>query len=159
MKTRPRRRRARPPEELAQVLCRALTRMGLTDQARRLHMGRLWTQIVGPQVAARTAVQSFSRGVLWVKAASPTWQNELSYLKVDILSKLNGLLDKGTVKDLKVVCGTLSPPLAPARPHDAPILAQHRAAAQVLSAPIADGEVRGAFEAILLKHFCREPRL
>lgn len=47
-----------------------------------------WTSIVGPRIAGRTRVGRLYRGTLTIKVASSAWSNELSYLKVDLLSKL-----------------------------------------------------------------------
>ncbi len=155
-----RRRRAAPLEDATDIVLRALDQAGLSDQARRLRIARMWQQAVGSQIASRTLVQSFSRGILLVKAASPTWQNELIFFKEEIIGKLNALLTKGSVRDIRVLSGHIKPlansrPAAdkPARPTAS---AQHLAAAQSISAPIADEASRAAFERLLVKHWLTE---
>ncbi len=48
-----------------------------------------WTAIVGSRIASRTRVGKLNRGVLTVKVASSAWSNELSFLKTQLLAKLN----------------------------------------------------------------------
>jgi hypothetical protein len=47
-----------------------------------------WTTIVGPRIAGRTRVGGLFKNVLTVKVASSAWSNELSFLKVDLIAKL-----------------------------------------------------------------------
>jgi len=47
-----------------------------------------WTAIVGPRIAGRTRVGKLKRGILAIKVASSSWSNELSFLKSDLLRKL-----------------------------------------------------------------------
>lgn len=47
-----------------------------------------WTHIVGPRIAGRTRVGRLQRGVLTVKVASSAWSNELSFLKRQLVAKL-----------------------------------------------------------------------
>ncbi len=141
------------------VVLRALAKLGLTDQMRRLNIAAAWPQAVGPHIAARTAVHSFSRGVLHVRAASPAWQNELSYLKADLLAKLNARLEKPCVRELRVRCGDLAP--TPVKPPASsavqPPSASQKAHARQVSAPIADPSARQAFERMLLTALGRPP--
>ncbi len=53
-------------------------------------MGRTeWISIVGEKIAARTRVGSLVKGKLTVKVASSAWSQELSFLKEDLIRKLN----------------------------------------------------------------------
>jgi hypothetical protein len=47
-----------------------------------------WTTIVGSRIAARTRVGKIWKGVLTIKVASSSWSNELSFLKPDLIRKL-----------------------------------------------------------------------
>jgi predicted nucleic acid-binding Zn ribbon protein len=150
--------RGRPLEGSADVVLRALGQLGLTDQMRRLHIGQQWSRAVGSHIAARTAVQSFGRGVLLVRAASSAWQNELSYLKADIIKKLNALLEQPTVKDIRVICGQIEAPKPPAPPAVVPdTTPAERAQIRRLSQPIRDPSTRAAFEDLLLSRCLVHP--
>ena len=90
---------------MSEALTEAFASLGLTDVARRLRIGRAWRQAVGEQIANRTEPETFRRGVLLVKAASAAWQNELVFLREEIILKVNKALGGETVKELKVVTG------------------------------------------------------
>jgi predicted nucleic acid-binding Zn ribbon protein len=145
-------RRRRLPEDSSDVLYRALCQAGLSDQARRLRIFLCWNETVGPEIAARTSPQSFSRGCLVVKAASSTWQNELVFLKASILEKINDKLDgKRVVRELKVISGYIAPKTTAGPVRRVLPRAEDFAIARETSMPIPDPEVRAAFERLMAK--------
>jgi predicted nucleic acid-binding Zn ribbon protein len=152
MKRRRKSRRNRPLEAASELIYRALRNAGLTEQAFRLKIFQSWNEAVGPEIAARTQPESFRRGILLVKTASSAWQNELMFLKSDILLKLNRLLGRTLVTDLKVVSGHIVPlePLPGPLPQIIPTPEDYEVA-QSTSLPIANDEVRAAFERLMAK--------
>lgn len=152
-----RRRRSRPLENVGNAIHRALAAAGLTDQAERLRIFQSWRQAVGPEIAARTAPQMFSRGTLIVKAASPAWQNELMFLKASIIAQVNELLGKKTVRELKVISGQLPKPTTePREVFRAPLpKAEDFKVARELSGAIPDAGIRGAFENLIARDKAR----
>ena len=46
---------------------------------------------------------SIKRGKLFVRVKTPTWRNELVFLKSEIISKLNRRVGKKVVKDIVFV--------------------------------------------------------
>jgi uncharacterized membrane protein len=73
------------------------------------------------------------------------------FLKVSIMAKLNALLGKNMVRDLKVISGHLegrrdAPNRAVAKPE-----AQDYAVARETSMPIEDPEIKAAFERLMAK--------
>ena len=155
-KRRSKKKRNLPLEDSSQVIYRALKQAGLSDHAQRLHIFQCWRDAVGPKIAARTTPDMFRGGVLFVKVATPTWQQELSYLKVDIIAKLNKALGKSMVNELKVICGSRTPGgvsvsksadnkrIPRPVPHDF-------AVASAISTPIACPVLRAAFESLMAK--------
>lgn len=146
-------RRNCPLEDSSNVMYRALRQAGLNDQARRLQIFQCWRGAVGPKIAARTTPEMFRHGVLLVKVANATWQHELTYLKADIITKLNDALGKAMVTELKVICGHRN--AASENPDQGPRIpqpqAQDYAAAAAVSSPITDPSVRAAFERLVAK--------
>ncbi len=131
-----------------------LHKLGLTDQVRKLRISAAWAQAVGPEIAARTEPQSFRRGVLVVRSASAAWQNELTFLKAEIIAKVNEALGgKKAVTDLRVIAGQISrhrappppPPWVTARP-----TAEDLEVAADAAQAIDDPELRKQFERALL---------
>ncbi len=47
-----------------------------------------WRAIVGSRIASRTRVARLSKGVLTIQVASSAWSSELSFLKPELLRKL-----------------------------------------------------------------------
>jgi len=143
------RRRKRPLQGVGDLVGKALEAAGLTDQARRFRIYQGWRDAVGPDIGARTEPESFSRGVLVVRAHTASWQNELTFLKADIINKLNSLLGAGVVRDLKVVAGHGS-----AKRREAPYVAPAPTPADAAEAAscgraIPDDEVRREFERLM----------
>ncbi len=131
-----------------------LKKLGLTDHARRLRISAAWAQAVGPEIATRTQPQSFNRGVLVVKSSSAAWQNELTFLKAEIITRVNEALEgRATVRELKVISGTIAP-----RDHQEPPppwldqapTADDLDVARDASLPIQDPELKQSFERALL---------
>lgn len=144
------RRRARL-RQAGEVLANTLSRMGLSDQGRRLKIYQAWADAVGPEIAARTEAGAFTRGVLIVKASSPAWQNELTFLRDEIIRRLNRALGSKVVRELKIQSGRLSPALPEDRravPH-VPLTTEELARTQAASLEIQDPEVRGAFQRMM----------
>jgi predicted nucleic acid-binding Zn ribbon protein len=136
-----------------EALTEAFKALGLTDVARRLTIARAWNEAVGPQIASRTEPDTFRRGTLIVKASSAAWQNELVFLREEIITKVNKALGGDMVKELKIVTGRVHapvkvepPPWEKAAPHRDDI-----AAAKDISSAIADDDVRKTVERVIEK--------
>ena len=145
-------RRERPLSTAHEALRSAFKDMGLTDQARRLALLAAWERAVGEEIAARAEPFGFSRGVLTVKVGSAAWQQELTLLAPKLIAKLNHEVGKNIVKQIRCVAGSIERRRARERPAwlDAPTERIDADAAAELSQPIADPEVRAAFQRLLL---------
>ncbi len=77
--------------------------LGLVHRELREH--RLlthWVDVVGERVAARSAPDGLSKGVLWVRVANSSWLHELSFLREDVIRRTNQLLgDPPLVTEVK----------------------------------------------------------
>jgi hypothetical protein len=74
--------------------------------------GRLkdaWLEVVGPQVAARSAPVGLARGVLSIRADGGAWASELTLLARSIVEKADAFLGGGAVREVRVSAG---PPVA-----------------------------------------------
>jgi hypothetical protein len=141
------------------VITGALSSAGLGTQAKRLVIYRAWEKIVGPEIGSRTTPDTFSRGVLMIRAASATWQNELTFLKVDIIKKLNLELGGEIVKDLKIVSGHPAPVKPPAPPVPLPALrAEEATQAAIAAADIEDEALRLTFRRSMETYLRRQRR-
>ena len=87
--SRVRKRRRGEPETAADAMVAAFSQAGLSDQARRLRIWSAWAACVGARIAQHTEPHTFSRGVLTVRTFSSAWQNELTFLKAEMITRLN----------------------------------------------------------------------
>ncbi len=72
-----------PPSKLSSLL------KGVEEAHPGGKLRRLWREVVGTRVAARTEAGWLKGDVLTVKVASPVWAQELALLSETILSRLN----------------------------------------------------------------------
>ncbi len=61
---------------------------------------RVWEQEVGDPINKNTEMLSFTNGSLTIKVYSPTWRNELSLQKQEILEKLQSAEPDLNIKEI-----------------------------------------------------------
>lgn len=92
------------------ALAQAMEQLQLDPVLREARAIALWPEIVGPQVAGATRVESVRDGVVCVVARSPAWAFELTFHKPRLLRELNSRLGRGTVRDLRFRVGSPQEP-------------------------------------------------
>jgi predicted nucleic acid-binding Zn ribbon protein len=60
-----------------------------------------WDQAVGKEISERTEPYKIIKGILFVRVKDPVWRNELQFFKEEIIKKLNDLIGRNIVKDIK----------------------------------------------------------
>lgn len=93
----------RDPQPLSSVVDRFVADRGWQTQRAVGGVEGRWTQIVGPELAAHCLPESFTEGVLTVRAESTAWATQVRLLATTLLARLNGDLGAGTVTALRVV--------------------------------------------------------
>lgn len=88
-------------EAVAGILERLLARLGLHDELHGQRAVSEWARIVGPRVACHTRALSFRDGVLCVEVDGSAWMHELSYLKRELIRRLNQELGASPVRDVR----------------------------------------------------------
>ena len=83
------------------VLNTYLFKMGLDVGVNQEQAVNLWPTAVGEKIAENTTVQDVKHGVLFVRANSPVWAQELQFQKKEVLFKINSALGKKTIKDIR----------------------------------------------------------
>jgi hypothetical protein len=121
-----------------------------------------WGDVAGPRVAARTRGEALRNGVFTVRVDGAAWLHELTYLKADLLARLNGHLGGRPVRELRFRPGSVPPPPAREAPKPEPELPplDPAVAARIRAetAAIADPALREAVLALRLKLARRLPR-
>lgn len=75
-------------------------------EARQHRVVTEWKQLVGERIAQRTAPGRFDQGVLWVRVSNSAWMHQLSFLKDELLEKINkGLGEPVIVRELRFHLG------------------------------------------------------
>lgn len=117
---------SRAPVSVAETVARFLAkRHGLSvrgHEAASLKVFAAFTRI-GPPISERAEPITFRRGLLTLVVEDSTWLTELTFLKPDIVVRLNKALGRALVQDLRLRLGSLShrartaeelaPPLTP----------------------------------------------
>ena len=83
------------------VLNTYLFKMGLDVGVNQEQAVNIGPTAVGEKIAENTTVQDVKHGVLFVRANSPVWAQELQFQKKEVLFKINSALGKKTIKDIR----------------------------------------------------------
>ena len=120
-------------------------------------IGRAWPATVGAVVARETwPARLDADGTLHVHASSSLWVSELTMLADSVLARLAETLGAGAPKRVSFKVGPVPTIGDPTPPRSAPPVPEPvRAAAQELSASIADDELRAAAERALARAIVR----
>ena len=74
------------------------------------HLARVWevwSRAVGPAIARHARPGALHGRVLVVHVTNSTWLHQLRFMKIEILARLNQLLEAGLVNDIKFKIGNL----------------------------------------------------
>ena len=93
------------PARLKDLLNRVGERIGVQDTRATGLVWTRWREIVGDAVATNAEPTSLRDGVLRVRAVSPTWATELTYLGSEIKARANELVGASVVREVRVWTG------------------------------------------------------
>jgi len=94
-------------EKLGEILEKSLKRSDLSGRLLEYGVWPIWNETVGPIIARNAQPEKIRNGTLFVKVASPTWMQQLQYLKEMIREKLNQSLRGEVVKNIFFVVGKI----------------------------------------------------
>ncbi len=148
------RSRPEPLGPAGQALLRSV-RSGLSGPTHRVW--EVWEEAVGPELAARARPLSVRGGVLTVGVTSSAWAQQLSFLRTEILSRLNAHLADTPLKAIRIRAVEPEPspagrPSPPERPAPRPVPGWARERVHRVTQGVADPEVRRALERLWLRH-------
>lgn len=129
------------PPRLKDLLGGVGARLGLEDTRATGLLWAHWAAIVGDAVAKNAEPTSLKKGVLRVRATSPTWAQELTYLATEIRARANAMAGAEVVREVRVWTGPGEVVRATPTP---PAGGQDRARGEVGAATAED--LAGAFE-------------
>lgn len=104
------------PARLKDLLGGVGARMGLEDARATGLLWARWAEIVGDAVATNAEPTSLKKGVLRVRATSPVWAQELTYLTAEIRARANAIAGSEAVREVRIWTGPGEVAQATARP-------------------------------------------
>jgi len=85
------------------VLDNFLKKTRLSDGINQQKAVEVWPEIVGNKIAENADAVSVEHGVLFIRASSSAWSQELQLKKKEILLKINKKVGKKIIKDLRFI--------------------------------------------------------
>jgi len=94
-------------QRIDEILSRALKKRRVPFRSEDRRLLDIWLKAAGPQIASQCRPESLRRDVLFVKVSSPVWMHQLHFLKGELIEKVNALMEKTSVKDIRFSIGQL----------------------------------------------------
>ncbi|MFQ5682443.1 MAG: DciA family protein [Candidatus Binatia bacterium] len=94
-------------EKLGKILETSLKRLDQSDQVVEYGVWPIWDEMVGSTIARNAQPEKIRHGTLFVKVSSPTWMQQLQYMKEMISEKLNQSLGREVVKNIFFFVGKI----------------------------------------------------
>ena len=107
-------RRKREPDSIGALLQRWIRKNHLEDDILRHTLRLRWPEVVGERLATRTRPEVLYRGRLKVVVANSTWLNELTFMREEIINRINEVMGRAMVRELHLKLGQPQPPRPPA---------------------------------------------
>jgi len=140
---------------LREAIGRTLDQLGLGASAATVAIHRVWSEVVGEEVARRSQPGLLKNGRLQVTVSDAVWVQQLTMLKPTILASLEAHLGSGIVRELFFSVGIL---VFPRPRHESAFRAgsseidpEVQARLHEVLRPIQDEECRGVVARILTK--------
>jgi hypothetical protein len=93
------------PELLSSLLHKSFDGTGLGERLKDLVIWQHWEQVVGAAIARRARPLRLSGGVLTVVVGSAPWMQQLTFMKADLVSRLNSCLGEDGVREIVLKSG------------------------------------------------------
>lgn len=95
------------PEKLRDILEKSLKRLDPPGRLQEYGVWPIWNETVGSTIARNAQPAKIRQGTLFVRVSSPTWMQQLQYMKEMISEKLNQGLGRQVVKNIFFFVGKL----------------------------------------------------
>jgi predicted nucleic acid-binding Zn ribbon protein len=93
------------PEKIGHVLEKSLKRLDLGGRVTEYGIWPIWNETVGSVIARNAQPERIRNGTLFVSVSSPTWMQQLQFVKDMIADKLNERIGQQIVKSIFFVVG------------------------------------------------------
>lgn len=89
------------PSGIGGALSSLATAWGMESPLESAAIFASWSEIVGPEVAAKCRPTSLKEGVLRVRTDSAAWASEFRYVAAEVIRRINGRFGREVVKEVK----------------------------------------------------------
>jgi predicted nucleic acid-binding Zn ribbon protein len=154
----------RRPVRISEALSAAFRRLGLEERLRQHEIWRVWSGVVGPQIAQHAQPHAIWQGRLIVHVTDPVWLHHLSMMKHRLVPALNEelrasavremILRVGEIPDLPQATAIRPPRMDPVPPPDP----TEAARVEALLAPLGDAPFCDALRRLLHRASGRSPK-
>ncbi len=146
--------RSRKVEKLGITLEKMLARRGFASKLQEYRLFGQWERAVGAVIARHAQPSAIRAKKLTVTVDSSAWMQQLSFLRPELINKVNACLKEEAVESITLRIGELNLPAAPRQEHRPPAgsldTAELRKVEEYVAA-IADPEVRESFRRLIAK--------
>ncbi len=122
---------------------------------REIAIWQVWDEVVGPQVARRARPTAIRDGVLTVTVASGPWLQQLTFLKGEIITRLNEKTGEDLVREIYLKAGNPQPakrlPIAK-QVHSRPLTAEEEQFIDRQVSLVEDNELRDELATLMRRH-------
>ncbi|MFH1831142.1 MAG: DUF721 domain-containing protein [Pseudomonadota bacterium] len=94
---------------ISEILKDSTNRLGIGNNLYRYKLWDLWADIVGAEIAANARPARWYGNTLVVRAQHPAWIQELGFLKSQMIEKIQSVVPKARLKDIRYEVGSLPP--------------------------------------------------
>jgi predicted nucleic acid-binding Zn ribbon protein len=91
------------PEKIGSLIAGYLNGLGFAARLGKQEAVLHWGDLVGPRIAEETQALRIDGDTLVVKVNHAAWRQQLSFLKTELLAKLDLKLGKGCIKDIRFI--------------------------------------------------------
>lgn len=98
------------PVPIGSLLDDVLTSFRRYDDHELIRVWELWEATVGTKIASHTRPAAFKDRLLLVYTSGSVWLHQLRFNKKEIISKLNAILKKDLIDDIRFRIGPVAPP-------------------------------------------------
>jgi len=98
------------PKRIKRILNATLRRLGLEKRIKECAILPFWDEAVGKNIALHTRPLKVYDGRMTVLVESPSWTQELTFLKSGIMERLNSTIGKKVIKDIYFKVGSVKEP-------------------------------------------------
>ena len=88
------------PRRIGELIPALLEKLGLSQGLHDYQVLERWPDVVGPKIAEVTVAERIRDGKLWVSVSHPAWRNELTFMKRELIGKINEAVGDNIVKDI-----------------------------------------------------------